>query len=71
MDTHNMNATEVLQKHIDRIPKITIVASMDDKNQIQLDISHPTDLATLCLVAKCIDRHVNQVIQNLMEGKHS
>lgn len=66
-----MNATEVLQKHIDRIPKTTIVASMDDKNKIQLDISHPTDLATLCLISKCIDRHVNQIIQNLMEGKHS
>lgn len=62
METHKYGPEEILQRHIDLKPKVTLVCSLDEKGKITLDYSHPIGPGDMAIISRFVERHTDRSI---------
>ena len=66
MEQHKNGPIEILQRHIDLNPKMSMVMSIDDSNRVTIDVSHPMDALHMAFLSKFLEIHIADVMKNML-----
>lgn len=65
----NISPIQILKKHIQSNPKISIAISITERGELSGDISAPGTIGDVLLMQKCLERQVNIMMDQMASGE--